>query len=106
MLKSYSLSPGDLGFSLLLGSAQFAAGFQLIMLGMRHVPAAESGLLALLEVVLAPIWVWLVLSELPDRLTMVGGLTVLLAVLLRHLVAVPEIYRLGLRGFLSGRRAE
>ncbi len=81
MVGSFGISGHDLGLALLLGSAQLGAGFLLITLGARRVPAAEVPLLALTEVVLAPIWVWIWVSEVPGRLTLLGGAVVLAAVL-------------------------
>jgi drug/metabolite transporter (DMT)-like permease len=41
------------------------------------IPAAEAGLISNLEPVLAPIWVWLVFTEIPSDYTIIGGLLVL-----------------------------
>jgi drug/metabolite transporter (DMT)-like permease len=81
MVGGFGISAHDLGLALLLGSAQLGAGFLLITLGTRRVPAAEVPLLALTEVVLAPIWVWLWVSEVPGQVTLLGGAVVLAAVL-------------------------
>jgi drug/metabolite transporter (DMT)-like permease len=81
MVGSFAVSGHDLGLALLLGSGQLGAGFLLITLGTRRVPAAEVPLLALTEVVLAPLWVWLWVAEAPGRLTLLGGTIVLVAVL-------------------------
>ena len=53
----------------------------MITIGTRRVPAAEVPLLALTEVVLAPLWVWFWVDETPGRLTLLGGAVVLAAVL-------------------------
>jgi drug/metabolite transporter (DMT)-like permease len=81
MVGSFAVSGHDLGLALLLGSGQLGAGFVLITLGTRRVPAAEVPLLALSEVVLAPLWVWLWVDEAPGGLTLLGGAVVLAAVL-------------------------
>ena len=49
----------------------------------RDLSATELGLLALLEPILGPIWVWVFLSEQPSAATLVGGAIVLGAVLLQ-----------------------
>jgi drug/metabolite transporter (DMT)-like permease len=64
----------------LLGSAQVGAGFLLITLGTRHVAAGEVALLAQSEIVLAPIWVWVFVNEVPSGPTLLGGAVVLTAV--------------------------
>ena len=48
----------------------------------RSVPSGEVPLYGLAETVLAPIWVWLLISEVPSLLTLSGGAIVLLAVIL------------------------
>ena len=51
--------------------------FALITIGPRYLPSPEVGLLMLLETVLGTLWVWLVLSEEPPLLTVIGGVVVL-----------------------------
>ena len=46
-------------------------------LGPRYIPAAEVGLLMLLESILGPLWVWLFLDEEPGHLTLIGGAIVI-----------------------------
>jgi len=70
----------DLLFMIFIGVGQLGMGFMLITLGTRYVPAAESALLSLSEAVLAPIWAWLFLMEIPAPLAMGGGVIVLTCV--------------------------
>ena len=80
MSDTLVVSRHDLALCLFLGAVQYAGGFVLITLGARYIPAAEAALLVLVEVVLAPIWVWIGVDEVPTLLTLVGGSIVLLAV--------------------------
>ena len=80
MSDTLVLSRHDLALCLFLGVAQYTGGFVLITLGARHLPAAEVALLSLAETVLAPIWVWIGVGEVPAVLTLVGGAVVLSAV--------------------------
>ena len=80
MAGDLEVSSHDLVLSLLMGSVQFGAGFTLITMGTRHVPAAEVSLLSLLEPILASLWVWIFIDEVPATLTLVGGAIVLGAV--------------------------
>lgn len=82
------VSRHDLVVLLILGIGQLGVGFMFITLGTRHVPAAEAALLALSETVLAPIWAWLFLSEIPAPLAMVGGLLVLVCVFLQAMAGI------------------
>jgi drug/metabolite transporter (DMT)-like permease len=70
----------DLGLLLLLGAGQIALGMMLVMVGARLIPAAEVALITLLEVVLAPLWVWLALSERPSAAALAGGTIVIATV--------------------------
>lgn len=70
----------DIVFLALLGCGSTGVGLILLMLGARLIPAAEVALISLLEVVLGPLWVWLVYSEKPGAATVAGGVIVLLAV--------------------------
>lgn len=53
----------------------------LFMIGAKYIPSAEAGLIGLLDVVLGPLWVWIVFAEEPSRAALVGGGIVLAAVL-------------------------
>ena len=55
-------------------------GFFLFISGVRLIPPAEAGLIATVEIVLAPFWVWLAFSENPGEATVIGGAIVLAAV--------------------------
>ncbi len=80
MVDTFWISRQDLILCILLGSGQFGAGFILITMGTRLIPAAEVALLSLTETVLAPIWVWLFVYEVPSVFTLIGGAIVLTAV--------------------------
>jgi len=70
----------DLGLLVLLGAGQIGLGMMLVMVGARLIPAAEVALITLLEVVLAPLWVWLALAERPSAAALAGGCIVIAAV--------------------------
>jgi drug/metabolite transporter (DMT)-like permease len=71
------------GWLAALGIGQIGLGFALLTVGARLIPAAQVGLITLLEVVLGPLWVWLALSERPSTLTLVGGAVVIAAIVLQ-----------------------
>ncbi len=64
----------------LLGVVQLGCGAILYIYGARHLQAAETTLIAMLESVLAPIWVWLLLGETPTPYGLAGGAIVFGAV--------------------------
>ena len=57
----------------LLGFAVTPLSFLLISRGLRYLPAAEVGLLMLLELVFGALWVWLALGEAPSDRALIGG---------------------------------
>jgi drug/metabolite transporter (DMT)-like permease len=73
----WATSPRDLLLLAFFGVGQFGVGFLLFMAGARLIPAAESSLIGMLEVVLGPLWVWLVLDERPDGASLAGGALIL-----------------------------
>ena len=79
-VTDFALTSWDLIISLYLGVFQVGVGFTLVVLGSRYVPAAQVGLLALVEPVLAPVWAWMGVGEVPSLATIVGGTIILLAI--------------------------
>jgi drug/metabolite transporter (DMT)-like permease len=77
------ISGDDLAWLAALGIGQIALGFALLTIGARLIPAAQVGLITLLEVVLGPVWVWVALDERPGTLTLVGGTIVIAAIVLQ-----------------------
>ena len=67
----------------LLGAGQIGLGLVLLTIGARLIPAAQVGLITLLEVVLGPIWVWIALGERPDNATLIGGAIVIAAIVIQ-----------------------
>jgi len=73
-------TPRDLFILAIMGSVQLGTGCLLLVAASRHLTATELGLLALLEPILGPVWVWALLGEHPGALALVGGAIVLGAV--------------------------
>jgi drug/metabolite transporter (DMT)-like permease len=80
---------GDVGWLAALGIGQIGLGFALLTVGARLIPAAQVGLITLLEVVLGPLWVWLALDERPSTLTLVGGAIVIAAIVIQTRAEPP-----------------
>ena len=78
-----AIDAADAGWLAALGVGQIGLGFALLTVGARLIPAAQVGLITLLEVVLGPLWVWLALDERPSALTLAGGAIVLLAIVIQ-----------------------
>ena len=77
---------GDLALLALFGAGQLGLGMILFTAGARRIPVAEASLIAVLESVLGPVWVWLALGENPGVPSLVGG-AVVLAALAGHTLA-------------------
>ncbi|MEE9332993.1 MAG: DMT family transporter [Granulosicoccaceae bacterium] len=88
MMPSFALSTHDLLVAIGLGSFQIGVSYILITLGSRSVPSAQVPILCLPETALAPLWVWLSISETPDATTIVGGALVLSAVVFQGVTGI------------------
>jgi DME family drug/metabolite transporter len=75
----------QIGALIAFGGLQMAIPYALFARGLREVGAPEAGLLALLEPVLSPLWVFLVNGERPAPATLVGGLFLLAGLACRYL---------------------
>lgn len=64
----------------LFGIFGFAAGLALLLIGARLLPPVETSLIGALDAPLAPFWVWLVIGEWMDTMTLIGGSLVMAAV--------------------------
>lgn len=73
--------PGrDIAISLSMGAVILATGMALYTAGSRVIPAAELTLLSMVEVLLAPVWVFLALGETASAGTFTGGAVLMAAV--------------------------
>ncbi len=79
-------SSGDLGLLWLFGAGQLGLGMICYTAGARRIPAAQGSLLLMLEVVLAPFWVWLAFGEDPGFWVLGGG-AIIVAALVGHTLA-------------------
>ena len=84
------VTPRDAAILFLFGVTSNVLGFFLFVAGVRRMPPAEAGLIATIEVVLAPLWVWLLFSEDPGTAALLGGAVVVGAIVF-HLAG--ELWR-------------
>jgi len=57
----------------------------LIFTGTKFINASEVSLLMIIETVMGPIWVWMVLNEVPSSYTFIGGSIILLTLVLNSM---------------------
>lgn len=74
-----NLPLAELPWILALSPGQLCGGLVLYMAALKRIPAGRAALLGLLELVLGPIWVWLLAGEKPGDLTLLGGAIVIAA---------------------------
>lgn len=74
------VSPRDMGIATGIGAVVLAVGMILFTTGSRVIPAADLTLFSLIEVLLAPLWVWAFRGETASSGTFVGGAILLAAV--------------------------
>ncbi len=63
----------DIAIALAMGVFQLGAGLFVYTIGSKSVPAVELTLLSMTEVLLGPLWVWIVLGETASVFTLIGG---------------------------------
>jgi drug/metabolite transporter (DMT)-like permease len=78
----------DIALSIGMGAVLFGVGMVLYTLGSRVVAAAELTLLTMVEVMLAPVWVWLFMGETATAGTFIGGGVILIAVVTNALTGM------------------
>ena len=82
--------PLDVLLLAMLGFFQLGLPCMLLVMAARHLSATELSLLALLEVLLGPLWAWLGAGEVPSGTTVFGGALVLGALVLNELAAARQ----------------
>ena len=90
--KHVSVSAFDIGVLFVFGVTTITVAFAMFMEGAKYVPPAEASLLAMMDVVMGPLWVLIAFGEAPDRTTVIGGAFVLAAGVWR---LAPELRRRG-----------
>ncbi|MFZ6750051.1 DMT family transporter [Undibacterium sp. Ren11W] len=90
MAWPFQASLHDLLILALLGFFQLGFPCMLMVRAARSLSAPELSLLALLEVLLGPIWAWLGAGEVPAQATLLGGSVVLSALVFNELLALRK----------------
>lgn len=63
------------------GAIMMPLAFWCLATGPKYLSGPEVGMFYLLETILAPIWVWLIFSEVPSAMTLLGGSILVLALI-------------------------
>ena len=67
-----------------------AIPFVLVTIAPRFISAAEVNLFFLIEVILGPIWVWLVIKEQPSFETIIGGLVIIFTIAIHSILVIKK----------------
>lgn len=78
----------DIAILAVLGFFQLGLPCMLMVHAAKSLSAPEVSLLALLEVLLGPLWAWLGAGEIPAQETLIGGAVVLAALVFNELAAI------------------
>lgn len=65
------------------GAVIMPISFYCLATGPRYITGPEVAMFYLLETVLAPVWVWIIFSEVPSRASLIGG-AILITALVAH----------------------
>ena len=58
--------------------------------GAKDISASEVSLLMLIETIMAPIWVWIFLNEIPTIYTFIGGSVIILTLIINSLYSLKN----------------
>ncbi len=89
-VESFELVENDIIIIPLMCVMCVALPFVLVTIAPRFITAAEVNLFFLLEVIIGPIWVWLIVKEQPSLETILGGVVIILTIATHSIVALKK----------------
>ena len=89
-VENFSLIGTDIIFVPLMCVMCVAIPFVMVTIAPRYISAPEVNLFFLLEVILGPIWVWLIIQEQPSLQTIIGGLIIIITIALHSFIALKK----------------
>ena len=90
-VDSFQLAQNDIIIVPLMCIMCVAIPFVFVTIAPRFITAAEVNLFFLLEVILGPIWVWLVIKEEPSLETIIGGAVIIITIAIHSILALKKI---------------
>jgi drug/metabolite transporter, DME family len=85
LVPSFSLSSTEVLILLYMGIIQIGISYMIFNEGIKYVSATESMIIATMEAIFNPIWVFLGIGEVPSIYAIAGGLLIMCAILWRNL---------------------
>mgnify|MGYP001178628108 FL=1 len=89
-VQNFALNNYDIFIIPLMCIMCVAIPFVLVTIAPRFITAAEVNLFFLLEVILGPIWVWLVIKEQPSLETIFGGIIIIITIAIHSFLALKK----------------
>jgi len=91
------LTSSDLWMVTFLGVFQIAFAYAFFASGLKRVYAVEASIIAMVEPVLNPVWVFIGYGETPSVTAIMGGLLIIIAITIRTLRTGSSIFKKMLR---------
>lgn len=79
---------------LLMGALQLGIPYILFSLGIKRTSAVKSSVIATIEPILNPIWVFIAVGEVPGTLSLFGGAIVLITIAIYNITKTKENYNI------------
>ena len=89
-VKNFNLVDSDIIIVQLMCVLCVAIPFVLVTIAPRFITAAEVNLFFLLEVIIGPIWVWMVINERPSPETIIGGIIIIITIAIHSFLAIKK----------------
>ena len=80
-----------LGVLLLMGLLVNPFARVLMSNGTKYISASEATLLMIIETIMAPVWVWMFLNEIPNSNTFIGGGIIILTLIANSLYTLKRV---------------
>lgn len=71
---------------LFLGVFQLGLSYVLYSIAIKHISALETTLITMIEPLLNPVWVFLLVGEVPSLLSLIGGIIILSSIVGKYLI--------------------
>ncbi len=85
IFPNFSLTPSEILILLYMGIFQIGISYAIFNEGIKYVSATESMIIATMEAIFNPIWVFLGIGEMPSGYAIIGGFIIMAAILWRSL---------------------
>lgn len=89
-IKSYSVDTNSIYILLVAGLLISPFSRVFVLMGTKTLPANEISLLTILETILAPLWAWMFLNEVPVLNTIIGGCIIVFTLIFNTLYLIKQ----------------